>query len=80
MRGTVGWRAKQEGFNKYEMTVEDQIWNELVSRKRFCTPRQISRKLRVPHATVRAYMYQWTKRQLLDVIVKDKQNFYRIKE
>jgi hypothetical protein len=62
------------------MTVEEQVWNDLCGRKLFCTARQISRKLMVPHSTVRNYLHVWYKSNLLDVKVIGNQNFYRIKE
>jgi len=62
------------------MTVEDQVWNDLVGRKQFCTARQISRKLMVPISTVRTYLILWHSKQVLDLQVIGKQNFYRIKE
>lgn len=67
-------------MDKTTLRVEDQIWNDLVERKLFCTARQISRKLMVPIATVRSYLHMWHKRQVLDVKVVGNQNFYRIKE
>lgn len=62
------------------MTLEDRIWNDLVKRKRFCTARQISSRLQVPLATVRAFVTGWANRQILDVIIKDRTYYYRIKE
>lgn len=62
------------------MTVEDQIWEELVKRTQFATARQISRKLMVPHSTVRNCLFNWTKREVLDVKVRANTNYYRIKE
>lgn len=67
-------------MDKTTLRVEDQIWNDLVERKLFCTARQISRKLMVPISTVRSYLHMWHKRQVLDVKVVGNQNFYRIKE
>lgn len=62
------------------MTIEDQVWNDLVGRKHFCTARQISRKLMVPISTVRTYLIMWHGKQVLDLQVIGKQTFYRIKE
>lgn len=62
------------------MTVEEQIWNDLCGRKMFCTARQISRKLMLPNGSVRTYLNMWVKREVLDIKVVGKQNFYRIKE
>jgi len=62
------------------MTVEEKVWNDLVGRKQFCTARQISRKLMVPNSTVRTYLIMWYNKQVLDLQVVGKTNFYRIKE
>ena len=62
------------------MTLEDRIWDDLVKRKRFCTARQISSKLQVPLAAVRAFVTGWAARQILDVKIVNRQTFYRIKE
>lgn len=62
------------------MTVQDQVWEDLVGRKQFASARQISRKLRVPHQSVRVILWRFYQRQVLDMIVKDKTNYYRIKQ
>lgn len=62
------------------MTVEEQVWVDLVGRKQFASARQISKKLRIPHQSVRMVLWRFSKRQVLDTIIKDKTNYYRIKE
>ena len=62
------------------MTVEEQVWSDLVSRKHYTTARRISRKLKIPYSSVKNILWQYNKRQVLDVIVLNNENFYRIKE
>lgn len=62
------------------MSIEEQVWNDLCARKFFCTARQISKKLMIPISTVRTYLNNWHKSEVLDIKVIGKQNLYRIKE
>ena len=61
------------------MTLEEQIWEDLVSRKQFCSAKQISRKLMISISYVRTVLIVYHKRAILDKVVRDKKNFYRIK-
>ena len=61
------------------MTLEDKIWQDLITRKQFCTARQISRKLTISISHVRTLLNAYHKRGILEKIIKNKTNFYRIK-
>jgi hypothetical protein len=62
------------------VTVQDQVWEDLVGRKQFASARQISRKLRVAHQSVRVILLRVYLRVVMDMIVKEKTNYYRIKQ
>jgi ribosomal protein S25 len=62
------------------MKVVDQVWEDLVARKHFATARQISKKLKIPYSSVKHILWGFSKRQVLDVVVRNKTNYYRIKE
>ena len=61
------------------MTLEEQIWEDLVSRKKFCSAKQISRKLMISISYARTVLIVYHKRGILDKVVRDKTNFYRVK-
>ena len=61
------------------MTLEEQIWEDLVSRKKFCSAKQISRKLMISMTHVKTVLNNYHQRGILDKVVRDKTNFYRIK-
>lgn len=61
------------------MTLEDKVWMDIISRKQFCTARQISRKLSVSISYVRMLLIAYHKRGILEKVVKNKTNFYRVK-
>ena len=61
------------------MTLEEQIWEDLVKRKKFCSAGQISRKLMISISHVREVLNAYHQRGILDKVVRAKTNFYRIK-
>ena len=61
------------------MTIEEQIWDDLVKRKRFCSAGQISRKLMVSISYTKQILIAYHKRGILEKVVRNKTNFYRIK-
>lgn len=62
------------------MRVVDQVWEDLVARKQVASARQISRKLKIPYSSVKNILWEFHKRQILDKIVKNNTNYYKIKD
>lgn len=61
------------------MTLEEQVWDYLRRRTQFRSAGQISRRLTVSISYTKHLLISYYKRGLLDKIVKDKTNYYRIK-
>ena len=62
------------------MTVEEMVWNELVQRTEFCSAKTIAKKLSISRSYVRQLLARQYKRGVLDKVIRDKTNLYRIKQ
>ena len=61
------------------MTLEEQIWEDLVKRKKFCSAGVLSRKLMISISYTKEVLSAYHKRGILDKVTRGKTNFYRIK-
>lgn len=61
------------------MTLEEQIWKYLTKCVQFRSAKQISCRLMISISYTREVLIAYNKRGILDKVVRDKTNFYRIK-